>query len=244
MIIAIPDIHGDIHQLNKILNIIKNEFKQYKIIFLGDYVDRGNYSYDVLKTVEEYTKNGHIALMGNHEEFLLDFANGGGSYYLKDGIGGSSTIKSFNKASKEEISKPNQVLQFLKREDLLDWLLNLPFYYIEDNICFTHAPVPDAYWNNGIPDSDKAKHHKPFLIGLGPKEEAYKRALGPHNMFSVCGHVIVDYYMEGRREPVLFEEGIYLDCGAGKREDGILYAAVFENGKLTSYITPDGKKTI
>ena len=76
---AIGDIHGCVSELTslhkKILTYDKFDPKNDLIIYLGDYIDRGKNSKEVidqiikLKDNKIKTKN----LMGNHEEFMLDF---------------------------------------------------------------------------------------------------------------------------------------------------------------------------
>lgn len=60
---------GDIHGRNDLLNqIIK--YKDFNYIFLGDYIDRGSNSLQVIKTIMNLPNA--ICLMGNHEQMFLD----------------------------------------------------------------------------------------------------------------------------------------------------------------------------
>ncbi|MGC9133300.1 MAG: metallophosphoesterase family protein [Nanopusillaceae archaeon] len=71
--IIIGDIHGDIFSLNKSLEYYEND--EY-IIFLGDYLDRGNYQIEVLyKILKLKVENPEkvILLRGNHEFFDIEF---------------------------------------------------------------------------------------------------------------------------------------------------------------------------
>ncbi|OHS98271.1 hypothetical protein TRFO_35332 [Tritrichomonas foetus] len=77
----VGDLHGNLHDLLRIYNRIY-ELGDWNIIFLGDYIDRGNYSLEVIlflfALLCKYPKN-IVLIRGNHEfpcvgqkEFLLD----------------------------------------------------------------------------------------------------------------------------------------------------------------------------
>ena len=78
-IFAIGDIHGCLNQLISIHDQIFN-YKNYKreedlLIYIGDYIDRGPKSKQVIDQILQL-KNKEIKtvfLMGNHEEMMVDF---------------------------------------------------------------------------------------------------------------------------------------------------------------------------
>lgn len=66
--IVVGDIHGSLHDLLRILKYI--DISKYKVIFLGDYVDRGNFSLEcitLLFTLKIIYPNKYFLLRGNHE---------------------------------------------------------------------------------------------------------------------------------------------------------------------------------
>lgn len=66
--IVVGDIHGSLHDLLRILNYI-NEQKM-KALFLGDYVDRGNFSLEcitLLFAMKILFPDNFFLLRGNHE---------------------------------------------------------------------------------------------------------------------------------------------------------------------------------
>jgi serine/threonine protein phosphatase 1 len=78
-IYVIGDIHGCLTQLTslhkKILSHDKFDVKKDLLIYLGDYIDRGKNSKEVIDQIFKL-KNSDIKtklLMGNHEEMMIDF---------------------------------------------------------------------------------------------------------------------------------------------------------------------------
>lgn len=77
---AIGDIHGCLTELVNMMEYIKTSGKynpdEDVIVFLGDYIDRGPNSAEVVKYIRSIEENNDriIALMGNHEDMLLDYA--------------------------------------------------------------------------------------------------------------------------------------------------------------------------
>ena len=75
--LVIGDIHGMAAKLENLLGQIdmwcsanaKAELRQ--LIFLGDYIDRGRNSRQVLQIVQRLQAEGAICLRGNHEELML-----------------------------------------------------------------------------------------------------------------------------------------------------------------------------
>ena len=70
---VIPDVHGCNKTLKKLLKKL-NLQKDDKLIFLGDYIDRGPDSYGVLQTVCNLPCET-ILLKGNHEDMALNCIN-------------------------------------------------------------------------------------------------------------------------------------------------------------------------
>lgn len=97
-LVIIGDLHGDFNSLKRIMEIIdftnylKNESNL--LIFLGDYIDRGKYSLEVLLficKIKNYHPNNVILLKGNHESYeLFPFS----AYDLKSNLLNRFGIKS------------------------------------------------------------------------------------------------------------------------------------------------------
>lgn len=98
---AIGDIHGRVDLLHEVHERMMNDYKncaQTKhVIYLGDYIDRGPYSRDVLETLIVGGPPGTLAthLLGNHEATLLRFLEDStvGPDWLA--FGGAATLLSY-----------------------------------------------------------------------------------------------------------------------------------------------------
>jgi hypothetical protein len=128
--LIVADIAG---QLDAVERLVDRVDKSEGIVLLGDLVDRGPYSAEV---VEWAMKNPRvIALMGNHEHMMLDYWLHWHIY--QEGIwemnGGVATLLSYDR--KYGKKRPPS--------DHLEWLASLrKHYWVEDSKCLaTHAPM-------------------------------------------------------------------------------------------------------
>ena len=75
-IYAISDIHGYLDEFIDALNKIDLSDKQRRLILLGDYMDNGSQSFQVISKIIELEKiypKQIITLFGNHEEWFYDW---------------------------------------------------------------------------------------------------------------------------------------------------------------------------
>lgn len=94
-IYIISDVHGCYKSLLALIEQFPNK-QNSKIVFVGDLVDRGVKSYEV---VEFIIKNNYDCVKGNHEDLFLDYApidgeNDDTKYWLYS-CGGYETLKSY-----------------------------------------------------------------------------------------------------------------------------------------------------
>jgi serine/threonine protein phosphatase 1 len=77
---AIGDIHGCLDHLERLLEEINPDLERHKLVFIGDYIDRGPNSRGVVDYIIRlqalYPAENIICLKGNHEVMLLDFLSG------------------------------------------------------------------------------------------------------------------------------------------------------------------------
>ncbi len=98
---AIGDIHGRVDLLEQLLRGIDEDLKQASVpqsieVFLGDYVDRGPASRQVLDLLIEREKTHRtIFLKGNHETLLTSFIANPATLGDWQRIGGLETLMSY-----------------------------------------------------------------------------------------------------------------------------------------------------
>lgn len=184
-LIAVGDIHGCYDRLCKLLRIIKLK-PEDALVFLGDYIDRGFQSKEVVSKLIELNKRKNvICLKGNHEQMLIDFLNNGPTAegYLVNG--GRATLDSYRGQPSEEH------LSFLK---------SLPLYYESGRFVFVHAGVIP-----GIPLEEQDCYDLVWV------REEFLEAPAPviPGKVVVFGHTIVGAYA-----PWIESDRIGLDTGA------------------------------
>lgn len=103
-IFIIGDIHGCNKTFQKLLNRLSPQ-KDDMIYLLGDYIDRGPGSKEVVDIILDLEKQGYKLdyLRGNHEQMLLDSLRSQNNFYiwLKNGAG--STLRSYGAKTPAEI---------------------------------------------------------------------------------------------------------------------------------------------
>jgi len=137
-LIAIGDIHGCYHELKK---MIEQELKltiNDKLFLLGDYIDRGAQSKEVLDYIMQLIGNGFdiIPLMGNHEYLFLRALDDFRQNITWNYNGGNTTLQNFGVIEPNAIDK--RYINFIK---------TLKYYHIEGDFIFVHAGLNDNVAN-------------------------------------------------------------------------------------------------
>ncbi|WP_435522956.1 metallophosphoesterase [Chryseobacterium indoltheticum] len=96
-LIVVADIHGNNDKFRKALKSFSLR-RTDKLILLGDLIDRGKKSKDVLDTIILLKNSGFdniIIIRGNHEQMLLDSIDDENKEYIWLKNGGDKTLQSF-----------------------------------------------------------------------------------------------------------------------------------------------------
>ncbi|MHB8772813.1 MAG: metallophosphoesterase family protein [Syntrophales bacterium] len=136
-ILAIGDVHGCNRRLRQLLDRIEIDPHADRIVFVGDYLDRGE---DVRGTVDtlldlQATHPGTIFLRGNHESLFLNYYREGRDEELFLVNSGMSTLASYGLSRAEARSGrgfPEEHLRFLA---------GLPLLHETPEYFFVHAGV-------------------------------------------------------------------------------------------------------
>ena len=143
-IFAIGDIHGCYDKMINIMETIPFQAERDRLVFLGDYVDRGDHSRQVVDYLVELKKKAPqtIFLLGNHEQMLLDFLDGEDMRpYLMNG--GQKTLESY-KVHKDSLSHRDPKTFF--PADHLNFFYSLSDTFEAEDFFFVHAGL-----RSGIP---------------------------------------------------------------------------------------------
>jgi serine/threonine protein phosphatase 1 len=132
---AIGDVHGALHKLQNLIARCEAhaEDRPRKYVFLGDYIDRGPHSAEVIRLLMELqgrAPDGVITLKGNHESMLLEAIDGALEPEDWLGQGGAATLQSYGAGNAGELPREH-----------LDWLRALPLTHDDGRRFFVHAGV-------------------------------------------------------------------------------------------------------
>ncbi|MBU6175777.1 MAG: metallophosphoesterase, partial [Planctomycetes bacterium] len=136
----IGDIHGHADELTALLKQLGYELSQgtyrhpdRKVIFLGDFIDRGPKIQQVLEIVRSMVDGGHaLSVMGNHELNALAF-------HTEDQASPGEYLRP--RSSKNEKQHQATLMQLSRRDmkSYLNWFRTLPFWLELDGLRVIHA---------------------------------------------------------------------------------------------------------
>ncbi len=230
MIYAIGDIHGQKAMLDHALDMIEADGgPDARIVFLGDYTDRGPDSRGVIQTLADGVATGRnwVAIKGNHDRMFSRFVRSGkehdariasGKGWLNPALGGGETLQSYG-LDLDDPDLRRRATQTVPSSHV-DFLDALPLWHTEDDLLFVHAGI-----RPGIPMADQTEDD---LIWI---RDGFLDDHRDHGPLIVHGHTALD-------TPRHFGNRIDLDGGAGYGRP--LVPAVFE-GRLCWLLTDRGR---
>jgi len=150
---AIGDIHGDADSLYQLMSCFPELDANDTIVFVGDYVDRGPKSKEVVAYVRglhRQTPAKVVALRGNHEDaWLRVIDRGWPEFSLPVTNGCLATLRSFLGLPAPEEGQPirtEEVPAILKGTffppDVVEWMQSLPYFYEDEHAIYVHAGLP------------------------------------------------------------------------------------------------------
>lgn len=218
---AVGDIHGRYDLLIRMIDQIGDLPDIHKVVFLGDYIDRGEQSAEVLRYLHHLHRNSDnvVCLRGNHEDMLLSFLEQPevhGPTWLSHG--GRQTLASYGVpqaypgSPEDDWIVAGNVLRSQMGEGVIAWLSTLSASWQSGNIAAVHAGADPDLPMEQQDETCLLWGHQDFLER--PREDG---------VWVVHGHTIVDraFSDQGR---------IAVDTGA--YATGRLSAAAITRGKL------------
>ncbi len=208
VIYAVGDVHGRHDLLIRLLDRIFEDAAAYEttptIVFLGDYIDRGENArdtVDLLIALAERTEADTVFLMGNHEQMLLRFLRdpasgprwlryGGLQTLMSYGVGGVGNLR----AEGEALRLRGALIEALGPH--LGFIEGLRVSHHAGNLFFAHAGADPALPTD---EQDVAT----LLWGC----ESFRTTDRDDGVWVVHGHFVVD-------QPVVEHGRIAVDTGA------------------------------
>lgn len=132
----IGDIHGCVNSLTKLLKLVENEADSF--IFLGDYIDRGPNSKQVVDYILDLKKRHRdvVTLLGNHEIMLINYLEGyDDATFLK--AGGEQTLLSYGIKPKTKLEKVKELFP----EEHMNFFNELPLLREDQHGIYVHAGI-------------------------------------------------------------------------------------------------------
>lgn len=211
---------SDIHNNVKTLQLIKNarqKYPQFTLVGDGDYIDGHRNAYEVLNYLMSIQNK--VLLKGNHEQMLLNFAEGNDFPItgFADAIdplwwsnGGKTTLaglfhKRYNNHNYEMAVKAILTSKYYK------WFKHMPIMYETPHIIFVHGGIhPDGAYNN------PAK----YPIGIDPSDDNY-------DMYRLWARE--EYWYRNDKPVIDLDTGIR--CNFAYPNDNLHYFAHNKTGK-------------
>jgi serine/threonine protein phosphatase 1 len=226
---AVGDIHGRIDLLDRLLDIIAayeaaRPCANTSVIFLGDYIDRGAYSREVIERLLQGLPGGLTAhfLRGNHEAIMLRCLAGPAMFENWAANGGLATLKSYE-VDASFASDAQTVLTALREalpEAHLAFLRGLKTTMVVGDYFFVHAGV-----RPGVPLTEQAEEDCLFI------RERFLKHRGSFGKIVVHGHTPVSV-------PEVLANRIGIDTGSFF--SGRLTALRLE-GTSRAFLTAEGE---
>jgi len=95
-VFAIGDIHGSFIALTTLLDKLTSKGKEHIYIFLGDYVNKGPQSKEVIEYLLDFSQYQHcVFIRGNHDILMLRARNSKPDYNEWVQLGGGATLESY-----------------------------------------------------------------------------------------------------------------------------------------------------
>lgn len=218
-IAIIGDVHGQADLLDRLLDQLSKE-PVNRLVFVGDYVDRGEDSARVLEILMRLGADApqHVFLKGNHEKMMLDFIDRPrerAERWVRNG--GLQTLASFGlhdlrvSMTDDELSSAAEEFRNALPPRCEDWVRSLGLSYQTGNLWVVHAAAAPDQPVDGQSDRILLWGHRDF--GKRPRQDG---------QWIAHGHTVVP-------EPICGDGIISVDTGA------------YATGRLTAAIVSPGE---
>jgi serine/threonine protein phosphatase 1 len=231
-IYCVGDIHGQLDLLKQLHEHILEDASSFTgektLVYLGDYIDRGEHSREVIELLLASPPDGFrpVYLLGNHEQTLLDFLQHPRAVAAWLTYGGRATLRSYGVASALEPSRlaledARDELEMRLPQEHLEFYQQLVPMHIAGSYCFVHAGI-----RPGIPLQEQRNEDLLWI------REDFTESHAIHEHIVVHGHTITPE-VEWRPNRIGIDTGAFIS--------GVLTCLVLE-GAEQRLIQTSGKR--
>jgi serine/threonine protein phosphatase 1 len=152
---AVGDIHGQLSHLHRLLSRLPPLTPADTIVFIGDYLDRGPQSAQVVEHLRlelpRRVPAGIVTLRGNHEHAWLQVVDRGApEFVLPVGNGCLATLRSYlggPPPAPDEFPTAKEEAQALFSAsffppEVVAWMRELPYYHEDEHAIYVHGGLP------------------------------------------------------------------------------------------------------
>lgn len=148
--LVISDIHGCYHELVQLLEVVRYTPSEDRLILLGDYVDRGPHSKQVIEKIMALAENEHvIVLRGNHDQRFLSLAQSRDDelLHLFFKYGGQATLTSY--CADQQFKSVDDMMDYIytNYKEHFTFLNETKFYFEDERFIYVHAGLHPEYPN-------------------------------------------------------------------------------------------------
>lgn len=225
---VIGDIHGDLAALEILMGRLPPFTADDTVVFLGDYIDRGPASKEVvdfIRTLPKRIPAKVVALRGNHEDGWVEVLDKGWPGFVMPRSNGCfETLRSFEgkPMPKDDEGMTADEMRALFEgtffpPDVIAWMRSLPFFHEDQHAIYVHAGIARQ---DGVFPHPSEVEPKKTLLWLRTRDffEGYRGKL------VVFGHTATEnlppelstYTPEDPTDLWAGPAAIGLDTGAGK----------------------------
>jgi serine/threonine protein phosphatase 1 len=168
-IFAVGDVHGQCEKLACLIERLPLDAESDFLIFLGDYINRGAGSREVIDYLLEVGRKvrNAVFLLGNHEHALLEYYRTGSLDYLQTlrSMGVEETLKSYSNSPVRSLGD----LSFMPAAHIR-FLHTLRPYFKLDGFLFIHAGTIPGEEIDGCPLDRLLTVRERFLLDQGTSD--------------------------------------------------------------------------
>lgn len=223
---VVGDIHGDLDALRTLMSRLPTPAAGDTVVFLGDYLDRGPHSAEVVafvRALEAEAPFAVVCLRGNHEDAWLRVVDRGWDEFVyPHGNGCLATMRSFTGAPTDTPGPSPEEFQSLYSgaffpAEVVAWMRGLAYFHEDEHGIYVHA---------GLVEKDGVFPHprdtEPRIALLWTRSESFFRAYRGKRV--VVGHTVTEtlppelssYTPSDPTDLWAGDSVVAIDTGAGK----------------------------